>query len=249
MRNVAATIPLVLALVASHDARADVISEGYKSVKLSMRVEADVPAGQTLLLGHTFRAIDVIKPGATERIEWHPLGGKLQIVSVPSSAVMANVEELRADLKRKELMAVFQQGKPCHEAFSGYRTILRTSPADVIHWNFKVTFAAGGCTATITSMEFFDKEGKAVTGAGIPDLPLGVPGVPADSPRSPPEEEDPWESKPEPEPFLKRACGCEVGPGASESKMAYAVEKWGPWVSLAMAGLVLGFRRRASRRK
>lgn len=249
MHKAFAIVPLAFAILTSHEARGDVISSGEKRVKLTIRVEADVPTGQTLLLGNTFRAIDVIQPGKVAPVEWHPLGGSLQIVAVPSSSVMANVEELRQNLDRRALKAVFTQGKPCHEAFDGFRTVPITAPADEIRWNYKVTFAGNACTAMLVSMEFFDKAGKAVTGADVADLPLGVPGVPSNSPRTP---KDPHpDPTPEPiagsEPVAKGACGCEVGPGAADSEMASIVETWGPLGSVAMAGLVLAFRRRSNR--
>ncbi|HMY15501.1 MAG TPA: hypothetical protein PKA58_04185 [Polyangium sp.] len=250
MRKVLQAIPLALVVFASGDAYADGIPDGYKSVKLSIRVEADVPAGQTLVLGKTFQGVDMIKPGVKAAVEWHPLGGRLQIRSVPSSAVMPNFEELREKLERKDLHELFKKGKPCHEKFDGFRTVPRSAPADVIQWNYKVTFAGDTCTATLVSMEFFDKAGKSVSGMDIADLPLGVPGVPSNSPRSPPMDmEDAWgmTDTDDPPPPKKGACGCEVGVGAADSEIASLIEKYGPLLSVLMGGLVLGLRRKTGR--
>lgn len=250
MRKALQAIPLVVAMFAGGDAYADGIPEGYKHVKSTIRVEADLPAGQTLILGKTFQGIDMIKPGERAFVEWHPLGGKLQIRAVPSSAVMANVEELRTKLERKDLLELFKKGKPCSEKFDGFRTVPRSAPADVIQWNYKVTFAGDTCKATLVSMEFFDKDGKSVSGMDIADLPLGVPGVPSNSPRSPPMDmEEAWgiTDTDAPPPKAKGACGCEVGVGAADSEIASLIEKFGPFVAVAMGGLVLGLRRRSNR--
>lgn len=245
MRKALAFVPLALTILTSQDIRADMIPSGEKAVKSFIRVEAEVPSGQTLLLGHTFQGIDVITPGVVAQVDWHPLGGLMQIVAVPSSSVMANVEQARKNPDRRPLLALFQQGKPCHEPFAGFRTVPKSAPADVIRWNYKVTFVGDACKATLVSMEFFDESGKSVAGTDIYDLPLGVPGVPSNAPRRPREPD--FEPEPEPPPKAKGACGCEVGPGAADSAMASMIEKWGPVVSVAMAGMVLAFRRRSNR--
>lgn len=245
MRKALAFVPLALTILTSQDIRADMVPTGEKAVKSSIRVEAELPAGQTLLLGHTFRGLDVLEPGKVAPVEWHPMGGLLQIAAVPSSAVMANVEELRQKLDRRSLMAVFQQGKTCHAPFAGFRTVPSSAPAREIRWNYKVTFVGDACKATLVSMEFFDESGKSVAGTDIYDLPLGVPGVPSNAPRRPPEPD--YEPEPEPPPKAKGACGCEVGPGAADSEMASIIERWGPVASVAMAGLVLAVRRRSNR--
>lgn len=244
MRKALALVPLALTILTSQDIRADMVPTGENAVKSSIRVEADVPPGQTLLLGHTFRGLDLIEPGKVAPVEWHPMGGLMQIAVVPSSAV-ANVEELRQKIDRRSLTAIFQQGKTCHEPFAGFRTVPISAKAREIRWNYKVTFVGDVCKATLVAMEFFDEFGNPVAGTDIYDLPLGVPGVPSNAPRRPPEPE--YEPEPEPPPKAKGACGCEVGPGAADSEMASIIEKWGPVASVAMAGLVLVYRRRSNR--
>lgn len=250
MRKALAFVSFVLATSTLDVAYADLLPEGAKSVKLAIRVDGDVPAGQTIVLGHTFRGLDVIKPGATAPVEWHPLGGDLQLAAVASSAIMANVEQLRQDLQRNELFAVLKQGKPCHPEFAGIRTVPRSAPADMVQWNFRVSFENGNCTAMLTSMQFFDKAGAEVAATDVPNLPANVfVGPPEKAPpgsavtaKEPPK--SPLEPvATDPEPVQKSACGCRIGPGADELEMTTIVEKWGPFASFAVFALALGWRR------
>ncbi len=150
MRKALALVPLALTILTSQDIRADMVPTGENAVKSSIRVEADVPPGQTLLLGHTFRGLDLIEPGKVAPVEWHPMGGLMQIAVVPSSAV-ANVEELRQKIDRRSLTAIFQQGKTCHEPFAGFRTVPISAKAREIRWNYKVTFVGDVCKATLVA--------------------------------------------------------------------------------------------------
>jgi hypothetical protein len=253
MRKTLAFVSFVLTTSMLDVAHADLVPDGEKSVKLAIRVDGDVPVGQTIVLGHTFRGIDVIKPGPTAApVEWHPLGGQMQLAAVPSSAVMANVEQLRQDLKRNELDAVFKQGKPCHAEFQGIRTVPRSAPADTVQWNYRVAFSGDKCTATLVSMQFFDKSGAEVAATDIPHLPANVfvgppekaPAAPANpAPAAEPAKTSPPTTSSEPSQVPKGACGCRIGPGAAELEMATVVEKWGPFASFALFALALGFRR------
>jgi MYXO-CTERM domain-containing protein len=215
---------LAIALLAG-SAQADLVPDGYKGVDLSIRVDAEVPAGKALILAHTFRAIDAIKPGVVAPVEWHPSAGKMVLMVVPAASLSDKVEEQRKALDREPLQQIEKSGKPCHEGFDGVRTVPISAPANEVRWNYKVIFADEGCTATLTRMEFFDKSGKAVDGTDVPGVPsaaaapartataaanaapsaagtaTGAPAAPASDPTAQ---------------VQKGGCGCEMGPGTSQ---------------------------------
>ncbi len=243
-------------------ARGDLLPDGYRPVKLSIHVEADVPAGQALILAHTFRAIDVIRPGAVAPVEWHPSGGRMVITSVPASSLTGKVEEQRQSLDRKPLQEIEKSGKPCHAGFDGIRTVPVSAPAEEVRWNYKVTFTAEGCTATLTSMAFFDSSGKPVDGTDVPNIPSGTPiAAPPPSTAVAPGTVSPSTSAPgtvSPStsgmPGVPSsaagsppgaevpggACGCEIGPGVARGGVGTAL--------LGALGLLFVARRRANRR-
>jgi MYXO-CTERM domain-containing protein len=207
-------------------ARADVLAEGQKGVRLSIQVQADVPPGKKLILAHTFRVLDVLQPDAPARVEWHPFGGAMQIMSVPAASIDAKVEEQRQNQERGALEKIVAAGQPCHEPFKGYRSVPLEALADEIRWVYRVAFSGEICTATLLRMELYDKEGKAVDATGLRDLPavpIGTHAAPASDAAAPP--------------ATKGVCGCEVGPGAAAGS-AWA----GTWA--ALLGLALAARRR-----
>jgi MYXO-CTERM domain-containing protein len=235
---------LSLALFAGA-ARADLLPDGYKPVKLSIRVDADVPAGKALILAHTFRAIDVIKPGAAAEVEWHPAGGKMVIMSVPASNLTSKVEEQRKALEREPLKEIERSGKPCHDGFDGIRTVPIAAPADHVRWNYKVTFSGDTCTATLVKMEFFDVNGKPVEGTDVPNIPSGAPmaapppATATSAATSPSAAPSGTAAAPPPGEAPKGACGCEVGPGAAPGATAAGLA--------AALGLLFAARRRRNR--
>ena len=209
---------LAVALLAGA-ARADILPDGHKGVKLSIRVDAEVPAGKALILAHTFRAIDVIQPGTVAQVEWHPMGGQMVIMTVPATSLTSKVEEQRKSLEREPLEAIAKGGTPCHGGFDGVRTVPISAPADEVRWNYKVTFSGDACTATLAKMEFFDKTGKPVEGTDVPGVPSSAAAAPPPtgsaagtaaqtaSPATSAAGSTPGE-------VPKGACGCEIGPGA-----------------------------------
>lgn len=219
-------------------ARADILPDGHKSVKLSIRVDAEVPADKKLILAHTFRTIDVIQPGAVAAVEWHPLGGQMVIMSVPASAVTDKVEEQRKSQESEPLKKIEQAGTACHKGFDGVRTVPVSAPADEVRWNYKVTFSGDSCTATLASMEFFDKSGKAVPGTDVPNVPASaVPAAPSSNASASPASSTsaaPGDAK-------KGGGGCAIARGvpAGEGDLGGA-----PAGLLAGLGLFLAARRR-----
>jgi MYXO-CTERM domain-containing protein len=217
---------LLAAALLAAEARADLVPPGEKSVRLSILVEAQVPEGKALILAHTFRAIDVIKPGAAAPVEWHPLGGKMQILAVPAASLDDKVEQRRKDLDRASLEKIAAAGKPCHEPFNGFRTVSSLAPADEIRWVYKVTFAGDACTAILTRMELYDRDGKPAPANGLRDLPPvpvgtgAAPGTPPPGPSAAPTPPPGPSAVPAPPPTQKGACGCEIGPGAAPPRAA-----------------------------
>lgn len=262
MRRTSAFAFLTVALFAGA-ARGDLLPDGYRPVELSIHVEADVPAGQALILAHTFRAIDVIRPGAVARVEWHPSAGRMVLMSVPASSLTGKVEEQRQSLDRKPLQEIEKSGKPCHAGFDGIRTVPVSAPAEEVRWNYKVTFTAEGCTATLTSMAFFDSSGKPVEGTDVPNIPSGTPlAAPPPATAAAPGTGSPSTSAPGTGPVPSTtgipvvpssgagsppgaavpggACGCEIGPGVARGGAGT--------VLLGALGLLFAARRRANRR-
>jgi MYXO-CTERM domain-containing protein len=100
-------------------------------------------------------------------------------VAVPAASLDDKLEERRQNLDRGLLEEIAAAGKPCHEPFSGFRTVVDTT--------------------------------------GLRDLPSVPAGTGAAAP--------------------KRACGCEIGPGAAQGVA-------GLWVT-ALGLLALARRRRS----
>jgi MYXO-CTERM domain-containing protein len=226
-------------------ARADLLPDGYKGVDLSIRVDAEVPAGKALILAHTFRAIDVIKPGVVAPVEWHPSAGKMVLMVVPAASLGDKVEEQRKALDREPLQQIEKAGKPCHEGFDGVRTVPTSAPADEIRWSFKVAFSEEGCTATLTGMEFFDKSGKPVDGTDVPGVPAAAAAparaATATASAAPPAAATATGAPADPAgarnaQVQKGGCGCEMGPGTSRGGALAGL--------LSAVGLLLAARRR-----
>jgi hypothetical protein len=248
MRRRSAFAFLSVALLAGA-ARADLLPAGYKSVKLSIRVDAEVPAGKALILAHTFRAIDVIKPGTVAEVEWHPAGGQMVIMSVPADKITDKVEEQRKSLEREPLKAIEASGKACHAGFDGIRTVPLSAPADAVRWNYRVTFSGDDCTATLAKMEFFDKSGKPVEGTDVPNIPSGTPlAAPAPSTAATAAATSTASASPsssKPGEAAAGACGCEVGPGATSGNRSRAPAGGaGAGLLVALGGVVAARRRK-----
>jgi hypothetical protein len=191
-------------------ARADILPPGAKSVRLSIHVDAAIPPGKALVLAHTFRGADVLKPGATAPVEWHPLGGPMQLVVIDAGDVRA-LEAARAALERDPIEKITARGLPCGAPFSGVRTVPDTSSTSEIRWTYRVGLANGTCTAALLRTERLDDHGKLV-GEGPDDAP-GAPGAPPA-----PVEEPAASAAPSPAPSPSsvpppsRGCGaCAVG--------------------------------------
>ncbi|MBK8252356.1 MAG: hypothetical protein IPK82_06770 [Polyangiaceae bacterium] len=236
------------ALLISGEAHADIIADGYKPVKLTISVEADVPAGQALILAHTFRGLDMVESRRVAEVEWHPMGGPMRIMALPTSAVNPKVEELRKDRDSKALQPMIASAKPCHEPFDGIRVIPDKSAADEVRWHYKVTFSGENCTAVLTGMSFYNKKGDRVDGTGVPGVPSNMVAATAPTGSPPPattaapsvlptstavataaSTADPKGSPNPPPEVQKGACGCELGAGMSNGALAGGL--------IALAGL------------
>ena len=137
-------LPLLAAVLAPADARADIIPEGYKSVKMSMKIDASVPADKSLVLGHTFRGADVVETGAVMPIEWHPLGGPIQLRLVDAAAA-GKLAPLREAMDRDAINAIVDAATACSEAIDGVRTIPDSSAAVEVRWTLTVAIEGTSC--------------------------------------------------------------------------------------------------------
>ncbi|MCA9716353.1 MAG: hypothetical protein KC468_16900 [Myxococcales bacterium] len=215
-------------------ARPDVLPPGEKGVGLSISVKAEVPEGKALVLARTFRGAMVITPGTPQEVEWHPLGGALQLRLVEQASV-AKIDALREDMKRDEINALVEQGAACHEPFPGVRTVPESNPESGLRWVYAVEFAGDACTATLERTEKLDAAGVV-----LPAAPEEPPG-PAKAEAGPPETkaDEPKTGEPKAD---------ETKSGAGMCSVARRPEGSGALLVLVSA-LALGVgRRRRSRR-
>jgi MYXO-CTERM domain-containing protein len=238
------TAALATLLFVPFVARADMLPEGYKGVKLSIHVDATVPAGKALILDHTFRGADVIVPGTTQQVEWHPLGGPMQLRLIPADKTKT-IETARTNLDRDAVRPIADAGAVCHEPFQGVRTIPDTSPAEEVRWTYRVTVDGDKCTAELVHQQYLSKTGEVVEkpadpNAIPPPTPIAPPAPPAptkvaDAKTDAPAKTDAAPTKTADSSAPKAAgCGCDVdgqAPGLA---------------ALALVGLALR-RRRAGR--
>jgi MYXO-CTERM domain-containing protein len=168
-----AGIVVVGCLVAT-TARADMIGPGEKSVKLSIQVDATVPAGKALIIANTFRGADIVVPNTVTPVEWHPLGGDLQIKLV-AKAEADKLPPLRENLDRDAIKPIAAKGVDCGPAFAGIRTISDSSPATSVRWTYRVTIDGDKCSSERVRMEYLDKDDKAVAAPGTTDIPPPSP--------------------------------------------------------------------------
>jgi len=157
-------------------ARADMLGEGEKGVKLSIHVDAKVPAGKLLIVANTFRGADIVRPGEDQEIEWHPLRGAMQLKLIAADKG-PKLTELRERLDSQEAQKLVAAGIACAPPFDGVRTISDTLVAEEIRWSFEVSFAGAGCKAKLLRTDYLDKARVVVdaratlpTAADMPDV-------------------------------------------------------------------------------
>ncbi|MCB9705246.1 MAG: hypothetical protein H6711_25450 [Myxococcales bacterium] len=172
---------LGLALVAI-EARADLLPEGYKGVKLSIKVDAEVPTGKSLVLANTFRGADLLEAGKVSEVEWHPLGGDMRLYLLAADAA-AKIGPLREGLERDPIKAIVAAGIGCGDAFPGVRVIPESSPAVEVRWTYRVSVDGDACKAEQVSMAYLDAGGASVVGPNgepaVDEAPTPAPATPA----------------------------------------------------------------------
>lgn len=216
-------------------ARADVIPDGYKSVKLAIHVDAEVPAGKVLVLANTFRGADVITPGQDQPIEWHPLGGDMELRLVPADKVPA-ITAARDTLDRDAIKPIVAAGVKCSDPIAGVRTIADTSNAETVRWTLRAAITGDTCSSTLVRQEYLSAAGEVVP------APTDPSAIPPPTPPAPTKAADPAPTKaaapapaiPPAAPPAATGCGgCDLG------------DTGGP--SLALLGLAALLRRRRTR--
>lgn len=243
MRTQALSTALVLAALtlASLDARADMLPPNHKGVKLSVKVEtsAEVPASKRLILANTFEGADVVRPGEVLPVNWHPMGGDMQLRLI-DAATVAKIEPLRAELDRDAITRLVDPSPPCGDAFRGVRTISEQSSAEEVRWTIGVTIEGEACSAKILRMDYLNAAGEQVSTP--PGAPPGTPPEPKVDPsanQTPPAEADdappaPATTPPPTSSDAKAAgCGCRSDEGEA--------------TGLGLLGLLLGALRRRRR--
>lgn len=161
---------MVVGCLVATTARADMIGPGLKSVKLSIQVDATVPDGKALILANTFRGADLVVPNTVTPVEWHPLGGDLQIRLLARSEA-DKIPPLRDKLDRNSVAPIAAKGVVCGPAFAGVRTISDTSPAAEVRWTYRATVTGDTCSAELVRTDYLDKDGKVVPAPGNTDIP------------------------------------------------------------------------------
>jgi len=206
---------MVIGLLGSTTARADLLGPGEKGVKLSIQVDATVPAGKTLILANTFRGADLIKPGTVTPVEWHPMGGDLQI-KLLATAEADKIPPLREKLEREGVKPIADKATACGAAFPGVRTISDTSPASEVRWTFRATVNGDACTAELVRMDYLDPAGKVVAAPGNTNIPPPTPpsiqALPTKTETPPPTSPEPpiKADAPKPEATKTEASGCNM---------------------------------------
>lgn len=205
-------------------AHADELGPGEKGVSLSIRVDAEVPAGKGLILANTFRGADKVWTGQVTAVSWHPMSGDMQLYLVDAAE-----REKLGGLGREEAAAVVAAGKACGGAFPGIRTIPDTSPASEVRWTLRATISGDGCSAQLVGLEYLDANGKAVDPGPVDRKPITPPDLKAaDATKAAPAEPVKAAAPPE----TKGGCDVQGGRG-------------GPWGLLAVFVIVrAGARRR-----
>mgnify|MGYP000116600957 CR=1 FL=1 len=165
------TAVLFLSSTAAH---ADMLALGEKGVKLSIQVDAAVPAGKALILANTFRGADVIPANTATTVEWHPLGGDLQIKLV-ASADADKLAPLRENLDRDAIKPISAKGIACGAPFPGIRTISETNPAEEVRWTYRATITGNKCSSELVKTEYLDAAGKPVAAPANTDIPPPSP--------------------------------------------------------------------------
>jgi hypothetical protein len=156
-------------------ARADELGSGEKSVRLKVRVDAEVPSGRALLLAYTFDGAVRVMPGQDSGFGWHPMsGGDMQLVSV-AEADLKDLEELRAGLQRERIADIVDAGMRCGGGFKGIRTLPAASPADSLRWTFRVDFTGIACAARLVGIEYLDGSGNVVDPGPVTLKPITPP--------------------------------------------------------------------------
>jgi len=171
-------------------ASADLLGPGEKGVKLSIQVDGTVPAGKTLILANTFRGADLITPNTVSKVEWHPMGGEMQL-RLLASAEADKIPALREKLDRDGIKPISDKGKACGAAFRGVRTISDTNPAEEVRWTFTATITGDDCKAELVRTDYLDGAGKPVAAPGNTDIPPPSPPAPAPAKAEPAKVETP----------------------------------------------------------
>lgn len=215
-------------------ARADELGPGEKGVALSIRVDAEVPAGKALILANTFRGADKVWPGQVTAVDWHPMAGDMQLYLVDA----AEADRVGVGVgEREQSVAVVAAGKPCGGAFPGIRTIPHASPASEVRWTLRATITGDACSARLVGLEYLDASGKPIDPGAVDRKPITPPDLQAPAKAEPTKAEP---AKAEPAKAEPARSGCDVrgagGPG---------------WLVLAGLGLTAAARRRrtSSRRR
>jgi MYXO-CTERM domain-containing protein len=235
MFRIAALASLMLVPLA---ARADMLPDGQKGVKLSIHVDATVPAGKALILDHTFRGADVIAAGTTQKVEWHPMGGPMQLRLIAADKTK-DIEAAREALDRDKIRPIADAGVVCHEPFQGVRTIPDASPAEEVRWTYRVTVAGDKCTAELVHQQYLKGDGTVV------DAPTDPSAIPPPTPPSSPTPPAPTKAADAPAPAKTPEPAAPAAPAPKAAGCGCDVEDGSPGlVGLAALALVLVRRRR-----
>jgi len=182
MRTLAAALAVLFVPLV---ARADMLPDGHKGIKLSLRVDAEVPAGKALVLANTFEGGTLVVPGTDQKISWHPLGGEMQLRLVGAGEGEA-IKAAGADLDRDKSKPLLAAGIVCAPPFAGVRTIVDTSPAVEVRWTYRASITDKDCKAELVKQEYLDATGKAVPAPPPPGEPKPMGAPLADPPKTDP---------------------------------------------------------------
>ena len=165
------------------------VPDGYKGVSLSIEIALDgeLPEGRSLVLANTWKGVTALPPGEVVKVEWHPLHGKLQLVSAASDQIPALIEVAEKEHDQR-LSAIVSKTVPCAPPFDGVRTVEDTEPYDEIRWHYRVSLSASGCkaelvrTAHLNDGKDLDPPAKPSASAVASSAPTTAPAMSAAPP-------------------------------------------------------------------
>ena len=140
------------ALLLVTTAHADVIPDGLKAVRSSVKVDGKPPAGQVLLLVNRFGSVKEVKPGQVTHV----------VGRGDSQLLLAKRDQLDAVKKAaRAAQGLESVSIDCGQKIEGIINVQKSAKHDEVRRHVKVTANADSCTSSLTRTDRL-KDGKVV---------------------------------------------------------------------------------------